>query len=593
MEEILRRFYQQDGQEPVILMETDEERKCHRVGIAAKDWPGILEAVTGVYHEEGFNLHSLYADTIGENREVAILYAKITNLSDEDLRKLKEKEKEMVDTLKFAARGNQPVRKIIGISSSKIQILNRLLSMLRNPEIRKQFSNKLDEEDYENILSEEGELFKFIYSRSAEYLRDRDEMTLIHIIVDSYWVQKSFLKDKKSTHVAIHQFTTRRGENLTGITVAGEAKVVDLGRVLQILYNIVPNIVLKFSKYFVTREGAQVVRVEVTTKDNEFLSHIQKKNISSSIKAQISSLQRIQSFLEQMGPGAEVHWRIIAPKIAEEAAISGKPQMLLMLRSYDMVNLIYDLFVALPKSLYSKSTNIIHSLSRRGGKGLLMRVHNPQLRKVRTGDGKEALVISMRLNVSPLNIESEKNIYTGIREVLERALGTGVRDFDEGLRNINMAKLDRVMKIVRDHVPENDLKKLFYLYDEVLRLELEPEEIASEIKQAYEIVRTYLENPETVPNIQVISCGEKFHCVFAIDHDIAVNYLIQPLTEEARKEFMSKYPTYHTTTTLEVLGKSLSIVRFKNFKEAELFAESLKKAEEELDRKRKESGSQE
>jgi len=593
MEEILRRFYEQGSTEPVILTETDEERKCHRMGIAAKDWPGILEAVTGVYHEEGFNLNSLYADTLGENREVAILYAKITDMSDEELEKLKEKEKEIVDTLKFAAKGNLPIRKLIGISSSKVQIFKRLRDMLNNPDVRKRIKYPLTEEDYANITSEEGELFKFTFSRSTEYLRDRDDWTLINIILDSYWVQKAFLKDKKSTHVAIHQFTTRRGENLTGITVAGEAKVVDLGRVLQILYNIVPNIVLKFSKYFVTRAGAQVVRVEVTTKDNEFLSEIQKKNISSSIKAQISSLQRIQSFLEQMGPGAEVYWRIIAPKIAEEAAISGKPQMLLMLRSYDMVNLIYDLFVALPKNLYSKAADIVRALTEGEGHRLLMRVHNPQPRRVKSSEGREALVISMRLNISPLNIDSEKEIYREIKKVLEKALGTTVRDFDEGLRNINMAKLDRVMKIVRDHVPENDLKKLFYLYDEVLRLELEPEEIASEIKQAYEIVRTYLENQDTVPTIQVISCGDKFHCVFAIDHDTAVNYLIQPLTDEARKEFKEKYPTYHTTTTLEVLGRSLNIVRFKDLKEAELFAESLKKAEEDLNKKKVASGSQE
>ncbi len=601
MEEILRKFHDRGGKEPVILMETDVERKCHRVGIAAKDWPGILEAVTGVYHEEGFNLHSLYADTLGENREVAILYAKITSLSDEELKRLIEKRKEMVDTLHFAARGNLPVRKLIGISSSKIQIFRRLRDMLSDPEVRRKLREskvrsrrlELSDEDFESIISEEGELFKFTFSRSAEYLRDRDEWTLIDIILDSYLAQKAFLQDKNATHAFIHQFTTRRGENLTGITVAGEAKVVDLGRVLQILYNIVPNLVLKFSKYFVTREGAQVVRVEITTKDNKFLSETQKKNISSSIKAQISSLQRIHNFLEQMGPGAEVYWRIIAPKIAEEATISGKPQMLLMLRSYDMINLIYDLFVALPDSLQHRVSAILNSFMEGGESKLLMKVHNRQIKEIMSGDGKSATVIYMRLNVSPLYIGSGGDIYRDVKKIIEKALQTRVRDFDEGLRIINMAKLDKVMKIVRDHVPENDLKKLFYLYDEVLRLELDPEEIASEIKQAYEIVRTYLENQETVPTIQVISCGEKFHCVFAIDHDTAVNYLIQPLTDESRKEFKNRFSRYHSTTTLEVLGRSLNIVRFKDLKEAELFAESLQKAEEELSRKKKEVGSQE
>ncbi len=601
MEEILRKFYEQGGKEPVILMETDEERKCHRVGIAAKDWPGILEAVTGVYHEEGFNLHSLYADTLGENREVAILYAKITSLPEEELKKLIEKKREMVDTLQFAAKGNLPVRKLIGISSSKIQIFKRLRDMLSDPVVRSRVRKgkdrriELSDEDFESIISEEGELFKFTFSRSAEYLRDRDEWTLIEIILDSYRAQKAFLQDRNSTHVFIHQFTTRRGENLTGITVAGEAKVVDLGRVLQILYNIVPNLVLKFSKYFVTLEGAQVVRVEITTKDNQFLSDTQKRNISSSIKAQISSLQRIQNFLEQMGPGPEVYWRIIAPRIAEEAKISGKPQMLLMLRSYDMINLIYDLFVVLPESLKHRAQDVVDSFTKGQGRKLLMKVHSHQIKHDMgpAVDGKRATTIYMRLNISPLHIKSESDIYRAVKEIIEKTLGTGVRDFDEGLRSINMAKLDRVMKIVRDHVPENDLKKLFYLYDEVLRLELDPEEIASEIKQAYEMVRTYLENQETVPTIQVISCGERFHCVFAIDHDIAVNYLIQPLTDESRKEFKKRFSNYHSTTTLEVLGRSLNIVRFKDLKEAELFAESLRETEEELSRNRQEVGSQE
>lgn len=587
---ILDEFYRNGGKEPVIRMETKEN--CHRVGIAARDWPGILEAVTGVYHEEGFNLHSLYADTLGKDREVAVLYAKITDLSEEEFQKLTEKEKDIQETLKLAAKGNLPIRKLIGIGATKVQIYRRLKNLLNTPEIRKKIKYPLTEEDFENITSEEGELFKFIFSRSSEYLRDRDDWTLINIILDSYWVQKQFLKDKTATHVAIHQFQTKRGEKLTGITVAGHSKVVDLGRVLQILYNIVPNLVLKFSKYFATRFGAQVVRVEVSTTDNEFLSDIQKKNIATNIKARISSLQRAESFLEQIGPGPEVYWRIIAPRIAEEAHVSGKPQMLLMLRSYDMISIIYDLLIAMPGRDLQTINSIIKAISEGKDHNLIMKVHSKDI-KTLYQEGEPITVVHLRLNISPLSISSEKEIYTTIRKILEKYIKTGVRDFDEGLRNINVGKLERIMKIVRDHVPENDLKKIYYLYDEVLRLELDAEEIANEIKLAYELVRTFLENQDTVPRIHVISCREDFHCVYAIDYDIAVSYLLQPLTEEARKEFTDRFPGYHSVTTLEILGKTLNIVRFKSLEEAEKFAEALKEAGETLSKKRVEATSKE
>jgi ACT domain. len=244
-------------------VEIDYNKKVFTIYIIAKDWAGIMDAVLGIFHDEGFNIHFAYAFAT-ENDE-AIIVLKIKNLNENEIIRLEQNRNKFLNLLKTAIKGGLSLTKLLNIGTKKIKIYNEIMDKLKE---------LATEEEYKDIISENGELIKFVLSRSEQYLSERKIEDLAYIVYKSYKLQKEFLKTK-NVQIDIHNFITKR-ERLTGLTIVGYYENVSLDDVLDALKEVVGNYHRKFDKEFITDEGIIVIRLEITDEDE---TSYQKINI--------------------------------------------------------------------------------------------------------------------------------------------------------------------------------------------------------------------------------------------------------------------------------------------------------------------------
>jgi len=86
-------------------------------------------------------------------------------------------------------------------------------------------------------------------------------------------------------------------------------------------------------------------------------------------------------------------------------------------------------------------------------------------------------VIHIKLSALLENFENEIDVYNSLKASISKIVPK-IRDFDEGMRNLNVRKLYDVMGILGNKVSERIVKRLFYQYDDILRLNLSANEIA-------------------------------------------------------------------------------------------------------------------
>ena len=552
LQEAIDEFQKSNQEEPLVWTSTDPDKKSHSLIVVAKDWPGIAEAITGAYHSQGFNLNAMYAITFGEEKNMAAIYVKIEDLSPEEIEKLQQEEKDLVESIKASAKGNLSVRRLLSIGSEKVQLFSRLSQKLRNLVISGVYD--LNEEDLKNILSEEGELFKFIFSRSSEYLKERSEDVLIEMVVHSYIAQKEYLRTKE-IQVISHNFTTlNKKENLTGLTIAGPKKVIELDRLLPIIREVSPSIEVKFHKVFLTDEGVNIARLEMSLEGNKFLPDYMVRNISAHIKKNISTLERaFQSF----APGPELYWRIIAPAMVREVATSGITQMVLLPRDYDNVSIVFDMMVA--TSDFDEDNFPLSGLHRAlSERNILIGAH--EIRQF-VHDGIPITVMYARITIGLFGPENEAEIYTTVVDILSRFFGK-VRDFDAGLRNENLRKLYALKELLGESIPFAIIKNVFYDYNLTLRLYLPEDILAQEIKAAYNLARSYIESPGISPKMIFEKWEDGLYRIIALAKGFEVQEIINKHIKRLKEEGQES-KGHHSTTLTNILGQTVAIVRFE------------------------------
>ena len=553
LRDAIEEFIESRSYEPLVWTRTDPDKKSHSLIVVAKDWPGIAEAITGAYHSQGFNLNAMYAITFGEEKNMAAIYVKIEDLSPEEIEKLQQEEKDLVESIKVSAKGNLSVRRLLSIGSEKVQLFSRLSKKLRNLVLSGAYD--LNEEDLKNILSEEGELFKFIFSRSSEYLTERSVDVLIEMVVHSYIAQKEYLRTKE-IQVISHNFTTlKKKENLTGLTIAGPKKVIELDRLLPIIREVSPSIEVKFHKVFLTDEGVNIARLEMSLEGNKFLPDYMVRNISAHIKKNISTLERaFQSF----APGPELYWRIIAPAMAREVATSGITQMVLLPRDYDSVSIVFDMMIA--TSNFDEKSFPLSQLHRAlSEKNILIGAH--EIRQF-VHDGIPITVMYARITIGLFGPENESEIYTTVVDTLSRFFEK-VRDFDAGLRNENLKKLYALKELLGESIPFAIIKNVFYDYNLTLRLYLPEDILAQEIKAAYNLARSYIESPAISSKMIFEKWEDGLYRIIALAKGFEVQEIINKHMKRIKDGEEKEPGGHHSTTLTNILGQTVAIVRFE------------------------------
>lgn len=452
--------------EPYV--EINYSENVFSIYVVAKDWAGIMDAVLGIFHDEGYNIHFAYA--VATENDEAIIVLKIKNLKESDIIRLIENKNKLLSLLKTAIKGGFSLTRLLNIGTKKIKIYNEVMDKLKE---------MCSAEEYKEIVSDNGELMKFILSRSEQYLSERKPEDLAYIVYKSYKLQKEFLKTGK-VQVDVKNYITTR-EKLTGITLLGYHENVTLDDLLDALKEVIGNYQRKFDKEFITDEGVAVIRLEITDEKGDFIEEEKHALIVNYLKEEFSKPREKRSKFFKIRAGMELYGRILIPYLISEVERTTIPQMLILPEDIETDRIDLRVFIIFPHSL-SCSENILAEIIK--SKGFLILSMESKIRS-------EIRVIHMKLSAQLINFENEMDVYNSLKSAIIKII-PNVRDFDEGMRNLNVQKLNEITQIVGNKVSEKVVKRLFYQYDDVLRLNLSANEIAEEIKLIYNILTRFL-----------------------------------------------------------------------------------------------------
>ncbi len=452
--------------EPII--ETKYENGVFTIYIVAMDWAGIMDAVLGIFHDEGFNIHFAYA--VATEKDEAIIVLKIRNLKEEEIIRIEANKNRFLGLLKTAVKGGISLTRLLSIGTKKIKIYNGVMDKL------KEFCNN---QEYKEIVGENGELIKFILSRSEQYLSERKIEDLAYIVYKSYRLQKEYSRTRK-IQIDIHNFITKK-EKLTGITIVGSYENVSLDEVLEALKEVISNYVRKFDKEFITDEGFVVIRLEISDENGDFIPIERHSLILNYLKEEFSKPKERRTRFFKVRAGMELYGRILIPYLISETERTSIPQMLILPEDIDSNRIDLRLFIILPKEQFFSENAFIEMLKDK--KFLLLSFEFKNRGSLN--------VVHAKISALLENFENEIDVYNSLKSAIVQIVPK-IRDFDEGMRNLNVQKLNEVMNIIENKVSERVVKRLFYQYDDILRLNLSAYEIAEEIKLVYNLLTRFL-----------------------------------------------------------------------------------------------------
>ncbi len=450
--------------------------------VIAPDWPGLVEAISWNIHSLGFNISEIHA-FVAENHR-GVVHLSIKTKDESEIEKLKNGISKVKRTLELSALGDPSIRRLVEYSISKIKRLNELFDAL----------NKVvqNQDEYKEIVAPEGELEKFLVSRTDAYLNDKTPIDLARQIYTNYKFIKELRKTGKRVLVSVTNEKTGDHEQ-TCITVAGFEEDITLDKVLNELRQYTLNYKVKYSKQFVTEDGITVVRVEVTMadgrtpfpKDELALLQVRLKN----------RLSKRPPFVTPVTPNyVELIMRLVMPRLQEEARKSKMPQFYLIPENISPDFIDFVMVLAIPKKgeklLSDKLQNAIGNI-----KGITITSFRPYILK-----DIECYVFWLR--ATPGQFKEDEEIYRSVRNAVEQLVGP-VRDFDEGMRTRARRNLKQVIDILKEsNIDESFVRQYFYNMSDFARVAYSPEEIAQEILLAYKLLSQFPHKQKAIEKIE-------------------------------------------------------------------------------------------
>ncbi len=497
----------------------------YRLTVVAPDWAGLLDAVSGVIHERGHNIQFIVAATDSSEKLAFILM--ILKLSPEEARRLQSQE--MLALLKHAARGEVSVRRMINVGAKKLRVflaISEELKALAKPR------------EYKEIVKPGGELEQFVVTRSQAYLTERDPRTLAELVLIQHRFQKAVLKGK-GIQVRVANLIAK-GQELTGVTVAGESRAVSLYDVLEAIRQFVPDFRRLYDKEFNTDEGVAVIRVEFVDADYKPLLPGLCPSLENFLKERLR-VRGTRPWDIRLRSGAELVGRILIPRLIEETEQTGRPQLLILPEGVDE-GVAYIRMVLVNKG-EDYSEEIRRALDEKTG---VVVAH------LKVNQARDMRVCLFSVHVDIAHFRNEEEIYNALREAVMRFLPQ-VRDFDEGMRRLSMSKLRQVEEILGDRVPLRFIKRVFYSFDDAYRVTTSAQELAEEIAFVHELFTRRLATGK--PVIDFIQ--EKDNLVVGV---AGIRLPLEPIAD-ALKEFKPFF------NGVEVMGVNVYLFKFKKPKD--------------------------
>ena len=467
--------------EEKIITETSEACRIEggvcvtTYGILSVDWPGLFDSCAGVVHEMGWNIYFIKGISVTrQNENLGIVLIGVKTDADDAHDKLIGQSDTIITKIHQAAVGSRAKTMLLSEEIRKLEIYSQVIA-----HIEKTYHGR----DLEQIIGMDGEAVKYFAARSRDYIENRRVEDIADQIIRNYTFIKKAHKTGESILLDISNFNTNKEGIFTGVTVAGPAHMLNLEDCLKTIELTIPHFLLKHNREFTTIHGISLYRIEFVDSTGHSLSELEQNRLKKAFSTMVLNKRRDRAqWIETIG-GFEQYARAIIPLLVREAQNTGKTQV------YHSVGQATDLFidfkviVVVPETQQTGKKIVTRTVNQ------LEAIHGFHIHTVRPPKKfGTTIVFIVDLRVSLTETENMETIYRTIKENVFKALGE-FRDFDEGMRTIDTAKLKSVRQRM-EGIDKNLLREFYYSIEDFFRISASTEEIIAHIQIAIDMLRT-------------------------------------------------------------------------------------------------------
>ncbi|MBN1348341.1 hypothetical protein JXJ21_02960 [candidate division KSB1 bacterium] len=459
---------------PIMVTKPASIPIAHVFGIISSDWPGLSDSCIGVIHEKGWNIYSAVGLTISHREEkLGILLICLLFDAQEGYALLQAQTNRIIDDIKKAAVGSKTKESLLSEEIKKLQLYSNVIDKIQD---------MYKGQHIDDLTALDGEALKFFSARSRDYIENRPVEVIAGQIIHNYKMQQSVRESKtQAMQVEIENFKTKKEGVFTSISIAGKANQVLLDDCLKSIETYCPGFRLMHQKSFTSDDGITVHRFEILTAEKKSLNTIQIENLRRIFKnMEITKQRERQSWLESIG-GFEHYARAIIPFLVRENELSNQTQVYLSVNQttekvIDFKILIVMLPLEVPtKKLIYQCVKNLDSIE-----GFSIASVKPPKAYVKS----EFTILDLRVDLS-LNPEIDK-VYSRVKQAIKNSIGD-FRDFDEGMRDMDMMNLMKVRRHLHDE-DEDFVREFYYSLEDFYRVSAPIEEIGIQLKLCQQVL---------------------------------------------------------------------------------------------------------
>ncbi len=491
--------WKQRGQEKVIIeiVCIDDKIDYPRVvafGVLSSDWPGLSDTCIGIIHKHGWNIHFIKGLII-EHKEkdlgIMLIAIKVDSIKEE--RKLWDTSDDLIASFYHTSTGSIAKTKLLSGETNKLEIYSRVIARIEEIYTKS---------DIGKLIGDDGETVKFFTSRSQNYLEERAIGDLAEEIITNYELINMARQPGATIQINIRNIITTR-EHLTIITMVGSIQELSLNNTLRTLEYIIPNFQRKYDKIFTTLDGFTCIKLCIVDSENNPIPEAEHNRVHSELlKMAIFKKSEKLKWTNSVG-GFEHYLRAIIPFLLRECHTSGQNQVFFGVWNVAEFNIEFKIIIVLSLDRVTMQGWALHCAKELEQiKGFhILSTKTPQVY-----GSEEVNVIDLKVDLEEFGGIEE--VYSTIREQIKFIIGT-FRDFDEGIRKMDMQKFQQVRKKIPE-VSDKLLREFYHNLEEFYRIGAPVEELSNGIELGIKLLnQTIAQRKPHVITANVFLEGQK------------------------------------------------------------------------------------
>ncbi len=442
-------------------------------GVLSVDWPGLYDTCTGILHEKGWNIY--YAKGISlkkKNENLGLVLIGILTEGNEEEADLSSMQDEIISKIHQAAVGTKAKTYLLAEEYKKLEIYSLVIAS-----IEKIYKG----EHLEEIIGMNGEAVKYFAARSRDYIENRKVEDIADQIILNYSLIKTTGQGGSAIKLDIKNFETQKEGVFTGLTLAGPASMLHLEDCLKTIELTTPRFLLKHNREFTTQQGISIFRIEFVDSSGHPLSVLEQQRLRSAFSKMVLNKQRDRAqWIESIG-GFEQYARAVIPLLVKEAQSTSSTQVYQSVVQATDLYIDFKVIVVVPKKEGIRRKLVIdtvNQLEQTTG------FHILSVKPPKSFGDTEVFIIDLRASLT--SIENAEIIFKTIKQKVFESLGE-FRDFDEGMRTLDVAKLKAIRQRLSD-IDKNVIRELYYSIEDFFRVSASGEEIATHIRITLDMI---------------------------------------------------------------------------------------------------------